>query len=396
MDKFAQKRRLRDKARELLNKPSILHEKIFDPQLIAIMKSLVLTDDQIRAELVGEKIGKSQVPEDEISAKDLVKSARSNFNRREYMTGISDLVIFNKKMYNVVRSINEFKKSISDIDEPKLKQKFLFEGLSDEALQKIEKNIEHVRKASNNYKVILKEAGLLDTWYNLTNSRGRSLSAIEKRYPKITDDLRKKGNHVIDNAETLLSSTLSNLKRMASARATRKLDPYLESANSIITDYSKFNDGEKGFAAYYDSVVLPTIKAKKELDEATAKAKVEAEEKAKLELQQKKEQEQKEQQLREEQIKRQQVALTPSNPMAPMTPSVLLGPPAGVGISSPPFALKPITTSNHQDFYNSLQALSNESSNILAGYISKYAKSIQDTDLETAIKLFNIVKNIRG
>jgi len=50
----------------------------------------------------------------------------------------------------------------------------------------------------------------------------------------------------------------------------------------------------------------------------------------------------------------------------------------------------------HQSFYNSLQCLSGEAPSILAGYISKYAKSIQLSDADTAAKLFAIVKQIKG
>src|SRR5208282_6547702 len=127
-------------------------------------------------------------------------------------------------------------------DEPGLKHKVLFENVSDEALDQIEQNIQHTRKNGDElYQSFIKDAGLLDTWLNLTTSRGRELAAIEKRYPQITADLRKKGLAIIGSAEALLSITLSNLKTMASARATRKLDPYLASANAIVESYNKFN-----------------------------------------------------------------------------------------------------------------------------------------------------------
>ena len=193
MEKIAQKRTYRNKARELVNKPGILLEKIFDPELIGIMKNLAITDDKIRAELTGEKMSKNApAPEEEISAKELIKKARSDFNRREYMSGVAALVIFNKKMFNTVSLINEFKKSLANIDEPGLKHKVLFENVSDEALEQMEKNIQHTRKSANElYYSFFKEAGILDTWYNLTTARGRELAAIEKHYPQITADLRK-------------------------------------------------------------------------------------------------------------------------------------------------------------------------------------------------------------
>ena len=53
-------------------------------------------------------------------------------------------------------------------------------------------------------------------------------------------------------------------------------------------------------------------------------------------------------------------------------------------------------SSAHQNFYESLQAMSQESPLILAKYIAKYAASIQTTDPETAVNLFGIAKQIKG
>ncbi len=414
MEKFAQKRKLHNKIRETVNKPGALLDKLFDPELIGIMENLTVTDDKIRAELTGQKMSKNApAPAEKISAKELIKSAKSYFNKREYMRGFQDLSIFNKKMFNTVQLINEFKLTLSNIDEPGLKQKVLFEGLSDEELEKIEKNIEHTRKANSDYDSLIKEAGLLDTWTNLTTSRGRELAAIEKRYPQITADLRKKGFAIIASGEALLSITISNLKAMASARSIRKLDPYLASANVIVEAYNKFNSGEKGFASYYENTVLPAIKAKREFD-AAVKAKAEAK------LQEEVEAREKAKEAARAWAEAQ--ARAKAGPGSISQQQQLPFPPTGLGPQSPPFAPRPEqpwpfgdknkpaiptgqaktdpitgkTTWSHTSFYNSLQALSNEEPIILANYISKYAKSIQDKDLETAIKLFNIVKNIRG
>jgi hypothetical protein len=50
----------------------------------------------------------------------------------------------------------------------------------------------------------------------------------------------------------------------------------------------------------------------------------------------------------------------------------------------------------HQKFYRSLESMQGEDPIILAKFISKYAKSIQKTDLATAVQLFKIAKNIKG
>jgi hypothetical protein len=52
--------------------------------------------------------------------------------------------------------------------------------------------------------------------------------------------------------------------------------------------------------------------------------------------------------------------------------------------------------SGHQNFYASLEAMSGESPLILAKYITKYASSIQASDPETAIELFDIARRVKG
>jgi hypothetical protein len=85
----------------------------------------------------------------------------------------------------------------------------------------------------------------------------------------------------------------------------------------------------------------------------------------------------------------------------PIVPSTI--PPVGdVPSKQGPFGqmpLKPppvLRTVQHRKFFESLQTLSNESPIILAGYIAKYAKAIEKTDPVVALKLFNVVKSIRG
>jgi hypothetical protein len=57
---------------------------------------------------------------------------------------------------------------------------------------------------------------------------------------------------------------------------------------------------------------------------------------------------------------------------------------------------KPPTVGSYNKFLITLEKLSGEHPLILANFISKYASTIQHDDYETAIKLFKIVKNIRG
>jgi hypothetical protein len=55
-----------------------------------------------------------------------------------------------------------------------------------------------------------------------------------------------------------------------------------------------------------------------------------------------------------------------------------------------------VTSEAHQKFYHALETLSGESPLLLASFISKYARKIQETDPATSIKLLQIVKRIKG
>jgi predicted DNA-binding ribbon-helix-helix protein len=55
-----------------------------------------------------------------------------------------------------------------------------------------------------------------------------------------------------------------------------------------------------------------------------------------------------------------------------------------------------IKANSHENFYNSLQSMANEDPIIVASFIRKYAESIQNSDIETAIKLMKTVRSIRG
>ena len=82
------------------------------------------------------------------------------------------------------------------------------------------------------------------------------------------------------------------------------------------------------------------------------------------------------------------ITVNPEDPDVEITDSI---PPPPDTERSP----APVHTA-HANFYNSLQAMGNEDPRILVGYITKYAKSIQGDDPETAIKLFSIVKQLKG
>ena len=92
MNKIAQRRSLLNQIREKVNMPGSYLEGFFKPELDRVMTALKELDDRIRAELTGKQIGDAEAPADAVSAKDLLKSARQNFNRREYMAGVAEFL----------------------------------------------------------------------------------------------------------------------------------------------------------------------------------------------------------------------------------------------------------------------------------------------------------------
>lgn len=428
MDKFAQSKRetgrgFFNELREKMNMPGSYLDKFFKPELERIMGALRGVDDKIRAELTGKQIGDS-APTIEKAAKDILKDARRNFARREYMTGIADLGLFHKKMAEITKEISKW-----EVDVNRIHHRFLFQGVDEDRIKGLREHMES-KKAQERYERLVKEAGIMDFFYNLVSPRGRGLAAYEKKYPKITKDLRDGGAKLLDSADTLLANTISLLKDMATARATRRPDDYMDAANKIVAEYNKFDAGDKGFRSYYQNAVLPFMKIK---DDVEAKLKTEKPEAvpvskpapAKMEL-------------------GYEVEAPPGAP-APAAPSAPGGTPASVPDlnlpaqrtqpmaaqppgASPPFAPAPqddtITVNpedsdvqiispepgaatqpsgppsgmkrSHTNFFTALEKMGNEDPRVVSGFISKYAKSIQGTDPETAITLFSIAKRMKG
>lgn len=409
MDKFAQERSILNKIREKINLPGAMAEGFFKPELDRIMNDLRVADDNIRSILVGQKVGKPSVEfAPGRSIKDLLKSARSNFNRREYMSGVADLGEFHKRLFDATKFIDKLDLSVNQIH-----HNFLFQSLNPKQRESIKGLQEYMKTASemSNEPYFIKEAGIggiMDFFHNVGTRRGWALAAWEKRYPKVVKDLRDGGNRLIDMAESTLSNTLSLLKDMATARAVRQVDDYMEAARKIKAEYAKFDGGDKGFKAYYNNVIMPYLKKQEEIEREEAKKKEpEAKPEAKPEA-------------------------TPSTPTVAPTTGVpgagggyVTVAPVGPPGASPPFApapqqpaeqlvpesdiegplpdeeTGPITERNpnapkRSSFYSSLQAMGNEDPRILASYITKYARSIQGDDPETAIKLFSIAKRIKG
>lgn len=399
MQKTAQKRGLLDKLIEnsgINNISGIAAEKFFNPEFKEVMETLRKKDDTIRSIVAGEIIGDGDPGDSPIALKKLLKNAKSNINRREYMSATADLGWFHKKILDISKEINGLDFKIDAIH-----YKFLFK---DDDQRKILTEM-GTRLANNQKQLLFKEAGIMDFLHNMINERGKALATWEKRYPNKFKKLKTDIVNLFDRSESLLNVTLSSLKEMARARATRDVDSYMGIASKIISHNDKYDSLFKDF---YNSNVKEFLEKLKKIESISPSVKLPD---AKN--------------LNNQNIPdlmpgptgptgtipgqpisenpfplvQQKVKLEEDSKVSdtdPAGPPVMEDKKSADEFKSDQIAREMGLVTSHSKFFNSLQSLSNEDPLILASYISKYAKSIQNTDLPTAIKLFSIVKNIKG
>lgn len=432
MQKTAQKRSVLNKLREMTNVSGIAAEKFFNPEFQKVMESLREKDNAIRALVSGQEIEGADPGPDPISLKDLLKSSKSNFNRREYMTSVAELGRFHKKLFDVIQSI----KNLS-LDVDAVHHEFLFKDLGDEHKKQLEelKN----RFAQNKIDTLVKEANIMDFFYNIGTKRGRALAAWEKRYPKQIGKLKKDTSMLLTRSEAILGQVLSALKEMAAARATRNIDNYMKGADKISKAYVGY---DKTFKEYYSSNIKGFLE-KIELVSPTDNA-PESKELGSQEITTAPKEEDTTPSLSPESnipIPLTQVKAPSTIPQGPpdmasnipfaatslhpekmpsippsakvptqMTPATMEqelpqvpslnvpATPAGTNeeFKSDQMAKDMWGKASHLKFLESLESFAGESPLLLASYIKKYAKSIQGTNPEAAIELFKIVRSIRG
>lgn len=406
MEKIAQKRSILNKLREMTNVSGIAAEKFFNPEFKRVMESLREKDDEIRSLVAGTAIGVGDPGDDPVALKDIVKAAKSSLNRREYMLAVSDLGRFHRKMSEIAQRISSLN---FDID--KVHHEFLF-GSKDKPILEDEhkERLQYLKnRFAQQHDILVKQAGIMDFFYNIGTKRGRALAAWEKRYPEKAKPLAKQTGIMLNQSEILLEKTLVSLKEMAAARAVRNVDAYMKAASSITKIYDKYH---KSFGDYYRGVVQPLIKdmdlmpptpatPTKEVDPlltAPSSGSVPT--------------------LQQGPTGTMPQgpalnALIPGPPSAPHTivaptvddpdpdsspPTLRSGPPpmtpapGGTTIPPDPTTLK---SSEHKDFFNSLKSLSKENPLVLASHIANYARSIQDTDPSIAINLFKVARSIK-
>src|ERR1700677_4593204 len=131
MQKTAQKRSVINKLREMTNVSGLAAENFFNPQFKEVMENLREIDANIRAIATGQEIdGADPDPGntgDSRSLKDLLKSAKSNFNRREYMTAVAELGNFHKKFFDINQQIGKLHNKVNEVH-----HQFLFQDLDED------------------------------------------------------------------------------------------------------------------------------------------------------------------------------------------------------------------------------------------------------------------------
>jgi hypothetical protein len=433
MEKTAQRRGVLQKLHEWGNVDGRMAERFFSPELKRVMDNLRANDDQIRANVVGEPIAKAKPIPGAAPLKDLLKSAKSNLNRREYMSAVSDLSRFHKQVEEVAKSIKDIDRNVD-----KVHDEFLYNGLGDEQKKHLLEMRERFGpKAASAEDELVKEAGLAeigDFLRNIGTRRGRALAMWEKRYPKAAEQLKKDTRSLVEEAGSVLDVILSSLKVMGTARASRNVDEYVVAAHEI---KKKCESYDKLFRIVYARSYEKFIHLMHE-QQAPAKTVEDATELGKQEVSTgvppmgsgfvsvpksefststppassapATETPPATEQTSTNPVldtldkleRMQNQAVQPAAPATPAKPVGVAPTPLKVQVGPepapplPPGVPIPPGVTAHRKFYNSLEKLSNEDPRILASYIKKYANSIKSTDPETAVQLLSIVNSIKG
>lgn len=250
MEKTAQKRGPLTKLREMINVPTEKLMGAFSPQFIELMDNLRDTDDNIR--------------EQAKDLKSMVKLAKTNFNRREYMVSVSYLGQFQEKMETIYNELSKLG-TAADVKH----HEFLFGDLDPEHIkyltEKMGPKFTKYPAPLSRKAEIEKEAGITDWWHNITTDRGKALASWEKKFPKESKELKRQIANMISKSEGLLTVLLSSLKVMASFRATRRLEDYLKEAAKFKQKYRAYHSL---FATFYNTYIKKFVDMQKAQMEA--------------------------------------------------------------------------------------------------------------------------------
>lgn len=376
-------------------------EKYFQPELLRIMNSLRKADNDARSIALGKVYENGDPGSDPISLKALLKSAKTNLNRREYIAAVTELGRFHKKMSDINNILTKFSK----VDVNKIHHQFLFQDLDKNQQRKDHLRDLHNRWAAHIQENMVKEAGILDFFVNIGTKRGRALAAWEKRYPEKVRKIKEQSLSILNSSQNLFDNFLQLLSVMATARAERDVDGFVKAIDGLSKIYNKY-DNE--FKVYYNDTVKPLVTEAEVFVDKTPVPDA-------------------------KELGKQDVGATSPQPPSGPAPVNVPVPDLNLPAQPPPqpqpvgqtfpaakpvelpddsnpnlphdteprirveeFPSQKVRVAAHAKFMSSLNALANESPIILAAFIKKYARSIEESDPETSIKLFGIAKSIRG
>jgi hypothetical protein len=218
----------------------------FSPEFQELMDKLREVDDAVRS-IVD--------PEDkENNLKDLLKVAKANFNRREYMKSVAYLGKFHDQLELVDQELAKLQNSVD------MKHyQFLFGDLEPEHLEYLTKGLapkfDKARKTPTGILTrasLDKEAGVVDWWHTLKGDRRGTLAAYEKRFPRYMKDLKNQTNLMINRSEGLLNFLLASLKVMNGLRNSRKLEEYIKVSKKLQEKFKSYN---VSFIQFYNGYV---------------------------------------------------------------------------------------------------------------------------------------------
>lgn len=253
MNKIAQRRGFFNKMREKVNAPGEALSGVFSPEFTRLMDTLREVDDEAR--------------EHAADLKDMLKVARSNYNRREYMSCISNLGKFHERL-ELVRW--QFSKLATEAD--MIHNEFLFGDLDEEHKKNLFEKMPERHKPKAKQK---KEAGPRDWWHNLTSDRGRALKYWEKRFPRAAKEIKRQTEKMLNRSDVFLNILMSTFKTLATLRATRKLEEYIKVSGGLVTKYNAY---DASFNEYFNGSVKPFIESQKKFEAMKAERDAETKE----------------------------------------------------------------------------------------------------------------------
>ncbi len=235
-----------------------------------MMRQLRQADNLVRATLLGKEYG-DQIPyAGEVSAKNLLESAKKNYENKEYLVSISYLEQFYQKVLycaQVLKNVSEINKNLNaeyfealaeDLtDDQKRRiynylreqknEQYLSQETRDQIEEMKEKNKDDLATLSSiNYNMrkqaqFYKTAGLIDWVKELFDSRSAALNLWERIQPGAGKQLSRDIRTVLSASDRLLNNFQTNLNKMSEARAGRKIADYDRFSQDLVNKVTNYS-----------------------------------------------------------------------------------------------------------------------------------------------------------